>query len=114
MKSGDLPFQDPEDQVPINYLRKFVGVFGDKGWLNQSFRILHRGNKYRIFCSETQFIAHRINDHCDASWGFPCWMVCMITPDQIVQEPDLSGFASTEPSAHDWLRCLVEGDFKII
>jgi hypothetical protein len=38
----------------------------------------------------------------------------MVTPDRIIEEPDLSGFASAELNVHDWRRCLVEGDFKII
>ena len=114
MKTGNIPFQSPADRVPIDFLQKFVGIFGNKGWLNRSFRIVHRGKKYRIFCSETEFIAHRINDNCDAPWGFPCWIVCMVTPEQIIEEPDLSGLAAAELSVHDWLRCIVEGDFKII
>jgi hypothetical protein len=28
--------------------------------------------------------------------------------------PNLSEFASAEFNVHDWRRCLVEGDFKII
>ena len=114
MKTGDLPFQNPADRIPIDFLQKFVGVFGSKGWRNRSFRIKLRERKYRIFCSETQFLAHRINDSCEAPWGFPCWVVGMVTPDRIIEEPDLSGFASAELNVHDWRRCLVEGDFKII
>ena len=45
-------------------------------------------------------------------WGFPCWAVCMVTPDQIIEDSDLSAFASAEPNVHDWLRCLAEGDFE--
>jgi hypothetical protein len=41
-------------------------------------------------------------------------VVCMVTPDRIIEEPDLAGFASPELNIHDWLRCLAEGDFKII
>ena len=114
MKTGDLPFQNPADRIPIDFLQKFVGVFGSKGWLNRSFRIMHRERKYRIFCSETQFLVHRINDSCEAPWGFPCWVVGMVTPDRIIEESDLSGFASADLNVHDWRRCLVEGDFKII
>ena len=114
MNTGNMPVQGPSDRVPIDFLQKFVGILESKGWLNRSFRIMHREKKYRIFCDETQFIAHRINDSCNASWGFPCWVVCIVTPDQIIEEADLSGFASAELSVHDWLRCLVEGDFTII
>ena len=114
MKTGNIPFHSPADRVPIDFLQKFVGIFGNKGWLNRSFRIVHRGKKYRIFCSETEFIAHRINDNCGVPWGFPCWAVCIVTRDQIIEDSDLSMFSSAEPSAHDWFRCLAGGDFQIL
>ncbi len=114
MKTGNMPFQSPADAVPIDFLQKFVGVFGSRGWLNRSFRIAQGGKKYRIFCSETEFIAQRINDGCEAPWGFPCWIVCMVTPEQIIEELAPGGFPSAEPSVHEWLRCLAEGDFTII
>jgi hypothetical protein len=114
MKAGNMPFQDPADKIPIDVLQKFIGVFASKGWLNRSLRIMHRGKKYRIFCSKTEFIAHRINDHCAVSWGFPCWAVCIVTPAQIIEDSNLSVFESAEPSVHDWLRCIAEDDFKII
>jgi len=109
-----MPFEDRPDKLPGEFLRKFIDVFGEKGWLNQSFRIIHRERKYRIFCSESQFIAHRISDPGDMPWGFPCWVVCLITPEQIIEEPDLNAFAGAEPTAREWLRCLAEGDFKIL
>lgn len=109
-----MPIQSPGETVAIDFLQKFVSVFGSRGWLNRSFRIVHGEKKYRIFCSETEFIAHRINESCEASWGFPCWIVCMVTPEQIIEEPDLCGFASSELNVRDWLRCLSEGDFTLI
>ena len=114
MKRGALPIQDHLHKVPNDFLQKFVELFGGRGWLNQSFRIVHRNRKYRVFCSESQFIAHRITDPGDIPWGFPCWVVCLVTPEQIIEEPDLSAFAAAEPSVHDWLRFLSEGDFKIL
>ena len=114
MKTENMPFPDLADKAPIDFLRKFVGVFESKGWLNYSFRVVHRDKKYRILCTEAEFIAQRINDNCEASWGFPCWVVCRVTPEQIMEEPDLPGFAPPELSVHDWLRCFVESDFKII
>ena len=114
MKTGNTPFHDPAEKIPIDILQKFVGVFESKGWLNRSFRIMHQGKKYRVFCSETNFIAQRINDNCAASWGFPCWVVCMVTSDQIIEESNLSAFASSEPGVQEWLRCVGEGDFELL
>jgi len=115
MKAENGPMGgDPAGQRPEDLLRQFVGVFAGKGWLNQGLRIIHREKRYRVFCSEEEFIAQRINDHCGLSWGFPCWTVCMITPDQIIEDSPMSGFPSMEPGVHDWLRCLAEGDFKIL
>ena len=98
----------------MDVLQKFVGVFASKGWLNQTLRIKHHDRRYRICCSEREFFAYRINDHCGVSPGFPGWPVCIVTHDQIIEDSDMSAFASTEPSAHDWLRCIAEGDFELI
>jgi len=106
--------RDPADKIPSAFLHKFVGALGTKGLLNRSFRISYREKKYRVFCSETQFLAQRISDSCEASWGFPCWVVCMVTAERIMEEPDLCGCGSSELNVHEWLRCLVEGDFQII
>ena len=112
--TGNGPFPPPAIATPGDILREFVGVFGGKGWLNQGLRIVHRERRYRIFCSETEFIAHRINDHCGVSWGFPCWAVCIVTQDQIIEDSDMSKFSSAEPSAQEWFRCIAEGDFQVL
>jgi hypothetical protein len=100
--------------MPVDILQEFIGVFAQRGWLNQTLRIMHRDRRYRIFCSETEFVAHRINDHGGVPWGFPCWAVCIVTRDQIIEDSDMSMFSSVEPSAHDWFRCLTGGDFQIL
>ena len=92
MKAGNGPFHNPDDLTPADVLQKFVDVFAGKGWLNQTLRIMHRERRYRIFCSETKFIAYRINDHCAISWGFPGWAVCIVTDDQIIEDSHMSGF----------------------
>jgi len=108
------PFPGAAGKIPLAILEEFISVFAQKGWLNQTLRIMHRDRRYRIFCNETEFIAHRINDNCGVSWGFPCWAVCIVTRDQIIEDSDLSMFSSAEPSAHDWFRCLAGGDFQIL
>ena len=114
MKAENGPIRDPAGQRPVDVLQKFVDVFAGKGWLNQGLRILYQERRYRVFCSEEEFIAQRINDNCGVSWGFPCWTVCMVTLDQIIEDSRMSGFPSMEPGVHDWLRCLAGGDFKIL
>jgi hypothetical protein len=108
MNAGNGPPVDPSGQKPVEVLRKFVDVFAGKGWLNQGLRIVHRDRRYRVF------IAHRINDHGAISWGFPCWAVCMVTDDRIIEDSHLSNFASLEPGVHEWLRCIDEEDFEIL
>ena len=98
----------------VDVLQRFVGLFESRGWLNHTLRIKHRDRRYRICCTETEFSAYRINDHCSVLPGFPGWSVCMVTDDQILEDSDMSAFASSEPSAHDWLRCFAEEDFELI
>ena len=109
MTAGNRLFEDPAD-----VLQAFVRVFADKGWLNRTLRIRHRDRRYRISCSEEEFSAYRINDYCGVLPGYAGWPVCIVTPDQIIEDSDLSAFASTEPSIHDWLCCIAEGDFELI
>ncbi len=111
---GDPPFQNPTENGPIDILQGLVTAFTSRGWLNQTIRIMHQDRTYRIFCSERQFFAYRINDQFPVAWGFPGWTVCMVTPDQTIEDSDLSCFASTELSARDWLRCVTAGDFKLL
>jgi len=114
MKAENGPMGSPAGQRPVDVLQQFVDVFAAKGWLNQGLRILHQEKRYRVFCSETEFIAQRINDNCGLSWGFPCWAVCIVTQDQIIEDSRMSGFASMEPGVHEWLRCIAQEDFKIL
>ncbi len=114
MKAGNISFQDPREKRPTEVLQKFVGIFESKGWLNQTLRIKRRDKRYRICCTEREFLAYRINDHCHVLPGFPGWSVCIVTHDHIVEDADMSAFTSSEPSAHDWLRCIAEGDFELI
>jgi hypothetical protein len=114
MTLGNTPFRYPPEKNPADVLQKLVSVFARKGWLNQTLRIKHHGRKYRICCSEKEFFAYRINDYCGISPGFPGWPVCMVTHHQIIEDSDMSPFASTEPTTHDWLRCITEHDFELI
>ena len=95
-------------------LQEFIAIFRSRGWLNQALQIKHREKKYRISCSETGFIAYRVNDYCHISPVIPGWPVCFVTDDHIINDSDMSKFASTEPSALDWLRCIASGDLELI
>ena len=114
MEPENRAFGVPAGKDPTDVLQKFVGVFASKGWLNQTLRIRHRDRRYRICCSEKEFLAYRINDCCGVLPGFAGWPVCIVTPDHIIEDSDMSAFSSTEPSTHDWLRCIAEGDFELI
>jgi hypothetical protein len=99
---------------PTDILQSLIGLFEGRGWLNQTLRIKRGDRRYRICCSEREFFAHRINDHCGVLPGFSCWPVCMVTLDQIVEDSDFSTFGSSEPSAQDWVYCMTENDFELI
>jgi hypothetical protein len=103
-----------QDKKPVDVLQRFVGLFESKGWLNQTLRIKRRERRYRICCTEKEFSAYRINDHCSVLPGFPGWSVCMVTDDRILEDSDMSAFASSEPNVHDWLDCIAEEDFELI
>jgi hypothetical protein len=92
--------------------QQFINIFKDKGWLNQSVRIKYGESSYRILCNEREFIAYRINDSKEMSQGMPGWPVCYVAKDQIIENPEMSTLASTEPSAGEWLDCLGKGDFE--
>lgn len=106
MKSARKPTPGPAEKKAKATLQKFVGIFENKGWLNQTLRVRYQGRKYRIFCSQTGFVAYRINDYCGVSPGIPGWPVCFVTTDQILEEVDLSEFASTEPGAQEWFQSI--------
>ena len=114
MKAGKKPFPDPDGKKAPEVLEAFIGLFESKGWLNQTIRIRRRERRYRISCSETGFIAYRINDHCGVSPGIPGWPVCFVTQEHIIDDSDMSRFASTEPSVHDWLRFILDDDLELI
>ena len=113
-ETGKEPFCGPTEKKPTDVFRKFVSVFESKGWLNRPLRIKHHDRRYRICCSQREFLAYRIDDHCDVLPGFPGWVVCIVNPNQMIEDSDMSANASVEPMTHDWLRCIAEGDFELI
>jgi hypothetical protein len=114
MKSGRKSALDPIEKKAKPTLEKFVGIFDSKGWLDKTLRIKYRDRKYRIFCSRTGFVAYRINDYCGVSPGIPGWPVCFVTPDQILEDVDLSEFASTEPGAQEWYQSITDDELEFI
>jgi hypothetical protein len=114
MKQEKTPLQNPGERNPIDVLQEFVDVFVSRGWLNQSLRIKRRDRRYRVCCSKEEFFAYRINDDCAVPPGFAGWPVCIVTRDRMVEDSDLSAFTSTEPSANDWLCCIVDEDFELL
>jgi hypothetical protein len=114
METGMVSFGCPTETSPSDILGQFVEVFASKGWLNRNLRIRRQNLKYRIFCSEAEFMVFRINDNCGVSPGIPGWPVCVVNRERIVEDEHLSGFASTEPSAYEWLTSFSTGNFELI
>jgi len=111
-KKGSLRKTSPKR--PVEVLEEFIGLFSSKGWLNQPLRIRYHDRRYRISCSEMEFLAYRINDYCGVSPGFPGWLVGIVTQEDMLEDSDLSELESTEPSIQDWFQCLRKGDFELI
>ncbi len=114
LESAKTPLEYTAEARPADMLQKFFSVFENKGWLNQSVRIKYHDRRYRVWCSDEKFIAYRINDNCGMSQGIPGWLVCIIVQAQIIEDSQMSDFASDEPSANDWLRCITKGDYELI
>jgi hypothetical protein len=114
MKKGKSPFQGPIKKIAPVTLQDFICIFESKGWLNRTIRIKRRERRYRISCTETGFIAYRINDYSGLSPGVPGWPVCIVTTEQIIDDSEMSRFTSIEPSAQDWLHLLTQGDLEFI
>lgn len=115
MEKGALSFGYPYDTPSRDILGHFIEAFASRGWLNRNLRIRRQNARYRIFCSETEFMVFRINDNCCVSPGVPGWPVCMVNRECIVEDEHLSsGFAPTEPSAREWLASISDGSFELI
>ncbi len=114
MKAGKKHFLDNRDKKETDILEAFIALFESKGWLNQTIRIKRCGQRYRISCNETGFIAYRINDRCGVSPGIPGWPVCFVSREQMVDDSHLSRFPSTEPTIQDWLRFIMNDDLELI
>ena len=110
---GDL-IQDYSQKEPSDILREFVDVFEAKGWLNRTLRIRRRDRRYRICCTEKEFLAYRINDNPGVSHGFPGWPVCRVSSHQMIDESAASPFPSKEPGVYEWLHYVTEGDFELL
>ncbi len=114
MKKKERSSPSPIPKKPPAVLEEFISVFVGKGWLNQTIRIRRQERRYRISCSETGFIAYRLNDHSGLSPGIPGWPVCFVTQEQIINDSDMTGFSSTEPSVYEWLRYIMDDDIELI
>ena len=114
MEGEKFSFCYPAETSPKDVLQQLVSVFSSRGWLNRNLRIRHNEKKYRIFCSEQEFLAYRINDNGSVPPGAPGWPVCLVTGDRIMEDSHLSGFVSTEPSAYEWLHKISKETIEFI
>ncbi len=114
MEADSKAFRNP-DEIPVkDFFAQFISVFMDKKWLNRNLRIVHRGRRYRIWCSEREFLAYRINGDCGIPPGFPGWPVCMINQNRIIEDAHVQAFESTEPCAYEWLVHLADKAVEIL
>ena len=108
------PRQYPGSDNPIDVLRQFAGIFRDRGWLNNEFRIRYRDKRYWVSCNEERFFAYRINENCGLSPGVPGWPVCMVCQDYLFDESGISDLTPTRLSTQDWLSIMANNDFELI
>ncbi len=114
MNHNSVPSENTGIANPAEVLQQLSRIFTAKGWLNQSVRIKYGDKRYRIFCDGNGFIAYRINDRWGDPPGTPGWPVCIVQPDQIIENSQMSFQAPAEPSARDWLNCLISGNIEVI
>lgn len=113
MESANRSFRNSnEDLRPIDLLQQFINVFSNKEWLNRPILIKQHDRKYKLMCSEKQFMAFRINANCGIPPGIPGWIVCIVDRDQIIQDSDISPLISDEPGVYEWLRSIQENSFE--
>lgn len=114
MKKTDESFGRDEGETAVHVLRQFVAFFEYKGWLNRSLVIRRQGARYRVCCTEGEFLAYRINDKPGHSPGIPGWPVCAVNCETIFHDSETCPFPSDEPSPQEWLRSMVDGDFEVM
>jgi len=114
MNEANAAFEGFEGMRPYDILKQLIAAFESKGWINQNLRIKRRDRRYWLLCTQSGFLAYRINEYCYISHGIPGWPVCIVNHDYIIDDAHMSAFESIEPNAYDWVRCIAEGDFDII
>jgi hypothetical protein len=117
MKRGEKEHTDTKktpQQKPGEVLRQLVDLFHTKGWLNRHVRIVHNERKYRVFCSESQFSAYRVNDHWGMPPGVPGWFVCLVTEDRILEDLDANDVKIKDRAPSYWLQCIKDNDYQLI
>lgn len=112
--TGNSSYSQSAETTPVDLLHQFIRIFKIKGWFNRNIRISYHSKKYLIYCTNLEFHVYRINDHCGISPGIPGWPVCVVKNDKILADSEMCTFASTEPRALDWLRCLTDNDYELI
>jgi hypothetical protein len=95
-------------------LTQLVEACASRGWLNRNLRIRLKDARYRIFCSEAEFTAFRVNDNCGVSPGIPGWPVCIVSAERIIEDGRMKGFPLAEPGAREWLASLSTGSIELI
>jgi len=114
MEAHATPFRYPHEISAEDFLAQFVSVFGERKWLGKSLCVSHRGKRYRIWCSEREFLAYRINNDCGVPPGFPGWPVCMVNTRRVIEDAHIQAFESHEPCAYEWLVHLADGEIEIL
>ena len=103
-----------EREIARETLQHRIAFFDDRGWLDRNIVIRSRGAGYRLFCSRGEFRAFRINHEWGRSPGVPCWPVCIVSSDGVFHDSDLNPFPSDEPTALQWLRTMITGDYEVV
>ena len=95
-------------------MRRFIDSFRNNDMLNQFFRVEHRQREYKIYCSNDNFVVYRVNPDPGIPPGFPGWITCMVTHQQIVDYSATAEIDSGDPNVHDWLDCIANGNINHI
>lgn len=104
---------DNEERAAAEMLEQFVCLFQGRGWLNRFVSLRSGDGRYRIFCSQSSFLAYRTNDNWGTPPGVPGWPVCMVTREHIFCDGHMCAFPTREPESLEWLRRLTDDDFEV-
>ncbi|MBM4286614.1 MAG: hypothetical protein FJ135_00445 [Deltaproteobacteria bacterium] len=71
---------------PRMILEQVQKLFKKWGIYNQRLTLEHEGDIYGFICDDRAFLVYRLLSLSGASRGAPGWPVCLVTPEEVIDE----------------------------